>query len=177
MGTAGDGRAAKSPGLSVRERALRLLAGRAHFRAELARKLAARGYPAAEVDEALAGLAAGGVVDDARTAAELVAERRERRGWGRARLRAELVRRGAPAAAVDAALAGIAGEDDLALARLAAERWARRGAARTGPRQAAALARHLARKGFSQRAILAVLEQAGAAEGAGLEAAEPDPAE
>ena len=163
--------------MTARERALRLLAIRSHFRAELARKLAARGFPAEEVDAALAGLAAGGYLDDARTAAELVAERRERQGWGRTRLRAELARRGAPPAAIAGALAGIGAEDDLELARLAAERWSRRGAAPSGAQRAAALSRHLARKGFSQRAILAVLEQAGDADGAGLEDAEPDPAE
>ena len=163
--------------MSARERALRLLAARSHFRAELARKLTARGYPPEEIEAALAELVARGTLDDARTAAELVGERRERRGWGRARLRSELVRRGAPASAIDAVLAAIGGEDDLALARQAAERWSRRAAAPPGPRRTAALGRHLARKGFSRGAILAVLERAGEAEGAGLEGADPDPAE
>ena len=164
-------------GSSARERALRLLATRSHFRAELARKLAARGHEPEEIEPALAELAAGGYLDDERTAAELVSERRLRSGWGRSRLRAELVRRGAPPGAVAAALGGIGAEDDLELARLAAARWARRGEALPGPRLAAALGRHLARKGFSQSAILAVLEQAGEAEGAGVEGEETDPAE
>jgi regulatory protein len=163
--------------VTARERALRLLATRSHFRVELARKLAARGFPAEEIDAALAELAAGGYLDDARTAAELVAERRERQGWGRTRLRAELARRGAPPAAVATALEGIAGEDDLELARLAAARWSRRGAGQPGPQRAAALGRHLARKGFTHHAILAVLEEAGEAQGAGLEEAEADPAD
>jgi regulatory protein len=163
--------------VTARERALRLLATRSHFRAELARKLAQRGFDEADVRAALDELAGQGYLDDARTAAELVAERRERQGWGRTRLRAELVRRGAPTAAIAAALAGIGGDEDLELARLAAARWSRRGAVQSGPQRAAALGRHLARKGFSQRAILAVLEQAGHADGAGLEDAEPDPAE
>jgi regulatory protein len=163
--------------VTARERALRLLATRSHFRAELARKLTARGFSRSDVETALGELSAGGYLDDARTAAELVAERRERRGWGRARLLAELARRGAPAEAVSAALATLGPEDDLALARVAAERWWRRGAARPGPQRPAALGRHLARKGFSHRAILAVLAEAGEAEGAGLDGAEPDPGE
>jgi SOS response regulatory protein OraA/RecX len=158
-GEAGDAGAA-----ACRERALRLLAARSHFRRELASKLASRGFASAEVTATLDALAAQGYLDDERTAVELVRERRERRGWGRARLQAELQRRGAPAGAVDSALAGIGSEDDLALARQAAARLLRRGAA-----QPAALARHLARKGFSQRAILAVLEDTGAAEGVAVE--------
>jgi regulatory protein len=165
-----------SPG-ACRERALRLLATRSHFTRELARKLARRGFDEGEVRAVVGELEARRYLDDARTARELVAERRERRGWGLARLRAELVRRGAPAAAVDAALAGLSVADDLALARVAAERWGRRGGDPVGPARAAALGRHLARKGFSHHAILAVLAEAGAVEGADLEGADPDPAD
>jgi regulatory protein len=160
---------------ACRERALRLLATRSHFTRELARKLAQRGFDEAEVRTVVGELEAQRYLDDARTARELVAERRERRGWGLVRLRAELARRGAPAAAIDAALAGLATADDLALARVAAERWGRRGGGPAGPARAAALGRHLARKGFSHHAILAVLAEAGAAEGAGLEGVDPDP--
>jgi regulatory protein len=161
LGRGGDG-----PSGSARDRALRLLAGRAHFRAELSRKLTTRGFPRAEVETALSELVAQGYVDDERTARQLVEERRERSGWGRARLQAELQRRGAPAAAVTAALAGIGVEEDLELARAAAARHARRGAA-----DPAALARHLARKGFSRRAILAVLDEVGGAETVDLDEA------
>jgi regulatory protein len=146
---------AQGPG-ACRERALRLLAARAHFRRELVAKLLARGFAAADVDATLEELQAQGYVDDTRTAGELVRERRERRGWGRARLQAELQRRGAPPAAVTAAIAGFGAEDELALARATAARRARH-----GPAEPAALARHLARKGFSRHAILAVLAERG----------------
>ena len=136
--------------MKVYHHAVRLLAPRPHFRAELEAKLAQRGYPAEEIATALARLAAEGYLDDARTARDFVAHRLEQKAEGRFRLEAELVRRGAPREAIAAALADLP-EDDLEAAREAAEKWAR------GRKPApAALARHLARKGFSRRAIFAV---------------------
>lgn len=134
------------------QKALQLLATRAHFRRELEAKLAQRGYPAEEIEAALAKLTEQGYLDDRAAARIFVESRRERGGEGRARLRAELLKRGAPDDAVEAALAELTPEDDLAVAREAAERWRRKGG--LDPR---ALARHLERKGFSGRAIVAVL--------------------
>jgi regulatory protein len=150
-----------------------LLAGRAHFRAELAKKLAARGYEQSEVAAALDRCARQGFLDDLATAKAFVEERR-RRGLGRSRLAAELSRRGAGREAIAAALGELSAEDDLAAAREAAARW-RRGGSADGAR----LARHLDRKGFSRRAILAVLEEGGGVETAELLDAEaaPDPAD
>lgn len=137
-------------GLTCYDRAVRLLAARPHFRAELEAKLAQRRYPEEEIAAALDRLAAEGYLDDLRTACDFVAHRLEQKMEGRLRLKAELVRRGAPEEAVAAALAEVP-EDDLEAAREAAEKWAR--GHRPDP---AALARHLARKGFSRRAIVAV---------------------
>ena len=72
------------------------------------------------------------------------------------RLAAELARRGAPAEIAAAALTALLPEDDLPATREAAARWARRGG-----KEPAALARHLARKGFSRRAIVQVLREEG----------------
>lgn len=130
--------------------AVRLLASRPHFRAELEAKLAQRGYPEEEIAAALDRLAAEGYLDDVRAARDFVAHRLERKAEGRLRLKAELVRRGASGEAVEAALAEVP-EDDLEAARAAAAAWSR--SHRPDP---AALARHLARKGFSRRAIFAV---------------------
>lgn len=132
------------------DRAVRLLAARPHFRAELEAKLARRGHPGEEIGEALDRLTAEGFLDDVRAARDFVAHRLDKGGAGRLRLQAELVRRGASAEAVAAALAEVP-EDDLEAAREAAAKWAR--SHRPDP---AALARHLARKGFSHRAIFAV---------------------
>jgi regulatory protein len=137
-------------------KAVELLALRPHFRAELAAKLARRGYPEEEVEAALDRLTREGFLDDAKTARDFVEHRRETHGEGRRRLAAELARRGAPAAAVDEALADLTPDDDLAAAREAAAVWARRGG--VDPR---ALARHLERKGFSRRAIVTLLNEHG----------------
>ncbi|HWM93243.1 MAG TPA: regulatory protein RecX [Thermoanaerobaculia bacterium] len=116
-------------------------------------KLSQRGFPPGEIEETLDRLAEQGYLDDLKTAAGFVEQRLERKAEGRLRLKAELERRGAPPDAVEAALASIP-EDDLDPAREAAARWQR-----LHPRgEPASLARHLARKGFSQRAIFAVLK-------------------
>ena len=134
------------------QKALQLLAARAHFRRELEIKLRQRGYPGEEIEAALAKLTEEGYLDDRATARVFVESRQGRANEGRTRLRAELIKRGAPDDAVEAALAEITVEDDMAAARDAAESWRRKGG--LDPR---ALARHLERKGFSRRAIVAVL--------------------
>lgn len=134
------------------QKALQLLATRAHFRRELEAKLAQRGYPAEEIAAALDRLTEQKYLDDRATARVFVESRQERTSEGRARLRSELLKRGAPEEAIDAALAELTPEDDTPAAREAAERWRLKGG--VDPR---ALARHLERKGFSRRAIVAVL--------------------
>jgi regulatory protein len=134
------------------DKAVQLLASRPHFRAELAAKLSRRGFPQEEIDAALDRLTEQGYLDDRAAAAGFV-EGRAGRGEGRARVRAELQKRGASGAAVEEALAALP-DDDLPAAQEAAELWARRGG-----NDPAALARHLARKGFSHRAIVAVLKE------------------
>ena len=135
------------------QKAVQLLGSRPHFRRELQAKLAQRNYPAEEIEEALDRLAEQGYLDDSKTAAAFVEHRLESKAEGRLRLRAELEKRGAAPDAVEEALAAVP-EDDLEPAREAAERWQR-----LHPRgEPAALARHLARKGFSHRAIFAVLK-------------------
>jgi regulatory protein len=149
---------------SCYDKAVQLLASRPHFRRELQAKLGQRAFSPEEIGEALDRLSAQGYLDDRRTAVAFVEQRLERSSEGRLRLKAELEKRGAPAAAVEEALATLP-EDDLAPAREAAERWAR-----LHPRgNPAALARHLARKGFSRRAIFAVLDKRPGGEGLELD--------
>ncbi|HSQ07246.1 MAG TPA: regulatory protein RecX [Chromatiaceae bacterium] len=66
-----------------------LLANREHSRAELARKLAGRGFDTAAVDEALEQLAETGLLDEGRLAEAYVAERLHK-GFGPLRIRHEL---------------------------------------------------------------------------------------
>lgn len=122
------------------------------------------------MDEALDRCAAERYLDDELTAVRYV-EELQRRGMGQSRLGAELRRRGASPEAIASSLAALGEDLELAHARAAAAKWRRRegrdeGGADEAARRAAAgaLARHLDRKGFSRRAILAVLESAGEAE-------------
>jgi regulatory protein len=147
---------------SAYEKAVQLLALRPHFRAELRTKLAQRGYPKDEIAAALDRLAGAGYLDERKAAADFVAGKLAKGGLGRPRLRAELQARGADRAAIDEALAALP-DDDLPAAREAAARFGRSG--RSGPTAPAALARHLARKGFSRRAIVALLRETGSADG------------
>jgi regulatory protein len=135
------------------DKAVQLLAARPHFRRELEAKLRQRGFPSEEIDETLGRLTDQGYLDD-HAAARSFVEGRAAKGEGRARLRAELAKRGAPEEAIEEALSELTDEDDLPRAREAAEAWRRKGG--TDPR---ALARHLDRKGFSRRAIVAVLNE------------------
>ncbi len=137
------------------EKAVQLLASRPHFRREIEQKLATRSFPKDEIAAALDRLTSEGYLDD-RAAAEGFLRGRLSRGEGRLRLAAELARRGAPAEIAAAALTALLPEDDLPATREAAARWARRGG-----KEPAALARHLARKGFSRRAIVQVLREEG----------------
>jgi regulatory protein len=149
------------------DKAVQLLGSRPHFRRELQAKLAQRGFPAEEIEDALDRLAGHGYLDDRKTAAAFVEQRLQRSSEGRLRLKAELEKRGAAPEAVAAALAGLP-EDDLQPAVEAAERWSR-----LHPRgEPAALARHLARKGFSRRAIFAALSRRPGQEGLDLEGIE-----
>jgi len=136
------------------DKAVQLLAARPHFRRELEGKLARRGYPPEEVAATLDRLAGQGYLNEGETARAFVAGRQARGAEGRSRLKAELVKRGAAGEAIESVLADLTPEDDLAAAREAAARWARGG--RSDPQ---ALARHLQRKGFSPRAIVALLNE------------------
>jgi regulatory protein len=139
---------------SCEEQALRLLGSRAHFRRELQQKLARRGYGAGEIETTLERLAAAGHLDDAALARDEAARLATRKGLARRGVAAELRRKGAAAEAVDRALGATAGEDESAPARAAAERWLR-----THALDAAALGRHLARKGYGQGVIFRTLNE------------------
>lgn len=140
--------------LSCYDQAVKLLGQRAHLRRQLEHKLLQRGYPADDVEAALVRLTEQGYLDDARVAAEFAAGRATLGGQGARRLRAELLRRGADAETAEHAVAAALPEDDRGVALEAARLWLARGGS-----DAAALARHLDRKGFSRRAIYAALRE------------------
>jgi regulatory protein len=140
-------------GESALDVALRLVALRPHFRAELERKLARRGYEAAEVAVALERLAELGYLDDAGLAAREAERLRERRGLARAGVAAELKRKGVTSDVVESALAGADGGTETEAAFAFAHRWLAR-----HPADAPALARALSRKGYAGHVIFRVLK-------------------
>lgn len=140
------------------DKAVQLLAVRPHFRRELEAKLRQRGFPSEDIDESLARLTDQGYLDDRAAARSFVAGRAGK-GEGVARLRAELAKRGASREAIDGALSDRTDEDDLERAREVVEAWRRKGGG-----DPLALARRLDRKGFSRRAIVAVLNGEGGEE-------------
>ncbi|MBI4827773.1 MAG: regulatory protein RecX [Nitrospinae bacterium] len=107
--------------VSCYDQACRLLARRAHSKAELAAKLSARGHGAESVRETVAKLAELGYLDDAAYCADYAKGRVARRGVGPAKLRAELTRKGFDMELVDRALeTHFGGEDDERAAAFAA---------------------------------------------------------
>jgi regulatory protein len=90
----------------VEAAAVRLLAGREHSRAELARKLDERGAPGELIDEVLASLAERGLQSDERYAEALVTSRIGR-GQGPVRIGRELAERGVAAVVIEAALEAV----------------------------------------------------------------------
>jgi regulatory protein len=99
---------------SARRYALLLLNRRDFGAAELAAKLAAKGYVAVAVDEAIAALRAERLLDDVR-ALEAFVRAHAGRGQGPARIRQELLSRGFAATEIEAALES--GPDFVALCR------------------------------------------------------------
>lgn len=120
-------------------------------------RLRRRGAPAPVAAEVLADLTARGYLDDAAFARHWVATR-SARGYGPARLRAELRARGVAGSLVDAALAA-QGDDELERARAVARRRlpALQRADRT--RAAARLRDHLVRRGYSAAIVSRVVRE------------------
>ncbi len=143
-------------GSSCFDKACELLSLRAHFSAELARKLGERGHDEAAVAAALEKLGGLGYLDDMGCARALALGPLSRRGYGPLRMRVELERRGAPADAAAAAVEAAFADGEEPAARRVAERWL----ARRAPDRAA-LARHLDRKGFSAGTVLGLARELG----------------
>jgi regulatory protein len=110
----------RRPAGSAVDTGLRLLARRAHSRAELRQKLARRGYEDDEVASAMARLVGMGYLDDAAFARGLV--RRRSASRGSLALSAELAARGIDREGSAAALAELDASSQLAAATRLAER-------------------------------------------------------
>lgn len=135
---------------SCRDRAVALLARREHSRAELERKLRARGFDASVVAAALTRLENEGTLADARFTSSFV-RTRAAKGKGPARIRAELAERGI---AKDEARSTLAQSDVDWAAEAAAVRRKRFGPELPRDfKERARQARFLQYRGFEQRHI------------------------
>jgi len=138
--------------LSLKGRALRLLAGREHSRAELQRKLAPHEEEAGQLQRVLDELQAKGFIRDERVVESVLNRRAARLGAGR--IRQELQAKGLDAGLVAQAMEQLRGTE-LERAR---QVWARKFTQQ--PQDAAERARQsrfLAARGFSGEVIRRVL--------------------
>ncbi|MGV1006752.1 MAG: recombination regulator RecX [Candidatus Nanopelagicales bacterium] len=145
---------------------LRLLTVRARSRAELAGKLAQRGYPDEVAETVLSRLAVVGLIDDEDFAEQWVQSRQRNAGKGKRALAAELRIKGIDDEVIASALSGI----DAGVERVRAEQLVERKLRRetlTDSDEAKVLRRlvgMLARRGYSQSMAVAVVNDALAAE-------------
>ena len=138
--------------LSLKGRALKLLAAREHSRRELERKLAPHEAEPGQLKAVLDELQARGFIDERRVLESLLHRRAAR--LGTARIRQELQAKGLPPEAVADAVARLR-DSELERAR---EVWRRRfGAAATDAAERAKQARFLASRGFEGEVVRRVV--------------------
>lgn len=134
--------------LSLKGRALRLLATREHSRQELERKLAPHAETPGQLKTVLDGLQARAFIDEGRVAESLVNRRASKLGAGR--IRQELQARGVPPEQVAAAVDALRSSE----VERAREVWRKKfGAPATSPAESAKQARFLAGRGFTPESI------------------------
>ena len=142
---------------ACRNRAMDLLARREHSRLELERKLLARSYSQAPIDQVLDALESEGLLAEGRFVESFIRSRVSK-GQGPTRIRAELLQRGIEESAAQAGLQ----EANLDWASLAAQAWQKR----FGPhapgdfKERARQARFLQYRGFEMEQINAALDVA-----------------
>jgi regulatory protein len=141
--------------ISLKGRALRLLAGREHSRAELQRKLSAHETEPGELAKALDELEAKGFINEQRVL-ESVVHRRSAR-LGAARVRQELQAKGLDPQAVAEAVAGLQDSEEAR----AREVWRRKfGETPSDANERGKQMRFLLTRGFSAEAVRRVLRGA-----------------
>jgi regulatory protein len=140
----------------AQEAALRRLTDRARSQQDVVAHLSRRGFGAQVIDEVVARLRRVGLIDDAAFARQWVAQMRQAKGFGLARLREDLKRQGIAPELIAAALTDVE-EDDDAVAWAFAERRARRLAGLDQISFERRLAGQLARRGFSPAVVRRVV--------------------
>lgn len=167
---------AAPPVASLRPAALRLLGRRDYTRAELADRLATRGYSSDDIDRVLDALAAERLVDDERVARAHVRMAQNIKRRGRRRIERELQARGVPAAIAHAALGDLGDDDEVATLRRLVDRQP--AGVPASPADRRRLFQRLLRRGFDAAMIARVLdsrdEHAGDSDGEDPEGAARD---
>jgi len=145
--------------ISLKGRALKLLAGREHSRAELQRKLAAHETEPGELARVLDELQARGFIDEQRVIESVLYRRASR--LGSARVRQELLAKGLDPQAVAEAVAGLQGSE-VARAR---EVWRRKfGEPPRDATERARQVRFLLARGFGAETVRRVVRGGAAVE-------------
>jgi len=140
--------------------ALRLLALRAHTRAELRQKLRSRGHGGRGLEALLERLAGLGYLDDGAAARGWARRRLESRPMGRRLMEGELRARGVPAEILAAVLSDFyGGEAERELALRAAEKRLRAWGGTDAPRARDRLLRFLQGRGFQAQVCLSVADE------------------
>jgi regulatory protein len=142
----------------ARQIVLRKLAAQARTRHELTTALAAKKVPEEAATEVLDRFAELGLVDDAQFAQDWVASRQSRRGLSRSALRRELRTKGVDNEEIEAALAPVGSEEELAAARGLVEKKLRSMGGLEAQVRYRRLAGALARRGFGSGVIATVLD-------------------
>ena len=145
----------RSRPVSLKSKAIGLLARREYSRSELEHKLTARGAERGQVRPLLDELIAEGYLSDARYARALAAQKQG--GYSRRRIAEALKSKGVERIDIDAALEAVEVDDGAALRAL----WQRRfGRMPMDERDKARQVRFLQSRGFSLSAILKLLREA-----------------
>jgi regulatory protein len=137
-----------TPG-SPRAAALGLLGRRDYTAAELAERLARRGFPREDIDATLSTLVAAGIVNDRRTAEGHVRQASRLKGRGAWRIGRELQARGIAEDIARQALASLSPEDE----REAIRRFLTRRPRAESPADRRRLFQQLVRRGFAPALI------------------------
>ena len=144
---------AAGPGLSLKGRALRLLAQREHSRAELVRKLTPHAPEPAALEQVLDDLQSKGWLDEQRVIDSVIHQRASL--WGAARLKQALQSKGLEDQAIAHALASLRGSE-LERAQTV---WQRKfGAKATDAKERARQGRFLLSRGFAPEVVHQVLK-------------------
>lgn len=138
---------------------LRIISYRPRSEAELRKKLLEKGFDAADISDAVDYLAGAGYIDDDKYAAALAESRTRNKGWGPAKIAADLARKGISKDAIARAIEPLGpGEEETAASALS--KWARKNGV-TPPlkdRLYEKAARHLKARGFSTGVIIRVIK-------------------